>query len=257
MKESAQELARAYGWAMMKQDSCFSRVDEKLARQLLDLALDSGARLALEIRRQHGMVSAQELCCRLDIAVEQAKLVLPGRLIRAVYTNQPLEIKVNQDCLPVLAEQVGQLLEQQGQQAMASVTMAVAARADAEAVTMAAAAPAPAPAAPTPAASAPVPLEALIMEMILAHELFHYYERQDPARNPQTARELVQVQGQGLGKRQWQWLKRRIRLRSLSEVAAHSFAQCFLPLPFFPGQLDIHVPEEQVLEDFRRQPAML
>jgi hypothetical protein len=88
-------------------------------------------------------------------------------------------------------------------------------------------------------------LEALVVEMILAHELFHHYERQKPAWNPQTARPLIQGH----------WLKRRIRLPSLSEIAAHRFAQSFLRLPFFPGQLDIDTPAEKVLEDFRRAAA--
>jgi hypothetical protein len=256
------ELTKAYAWAMLRQDRCFGRISESLARSLLDRALAAGVGLALEIERRQGHISALDLCRRLHIAVTPAKLELPGRLVRAVYTHDPLEIKLNRQCLPLLAEQVRQLLAREKAGAAEAVEPLEAlttpelpglseprgVRAPAELLGLLeplATQATPEPLEPLEPFEPWEPLETLAMEMILAHELFHYYERQEPERNPQLAPELIRGQ----------WIKRRIRLQSLSEIAAHSFAQAFLRLPFYPGQLDIQAPATRVLEHFR-QPAM-
>ena len=212
-----EEAVRTYAWAMLKQDCNFSRVAEALNRQMLGLALHLGDELARKVRREVGAISALNCCSLLNIAVKQAELTLPGRLVRAVYTNEPLEIKVNRSCLPVLANQLEELLSQ-------------ADRFDGESSL------------PGVLEHQEIPsLEALALEIILAHELFHYYERKDPSWNPQLTPQLTRGR----------WFKRRIRVQSLSEIAAHRFAQVFLRLPFYPGQVDINKQTNEVLADYR------
>ncbi|MEL7625038.1 MAG: hypothetical protein AAGU12_15860 [Clostridiales bacterium] len=65
----------------------------------------------------------------------------------------------------------------------------------------------------------------LAREMVLAHELYHYYERQDPGLDARS----LWGQNKLFGRRY---------LRSLSEIAAHRFSQILLQIPFYPGELD-------------------
>lgn len=63
----------------------------------------------------------------------------------------------------------------------------------------------------------------------VAHELYHHLE----AAGLGPASELARVTLARVGP--WRW---ESEVRALSEVAAHSFAQALLDLPFFPGVLD-------------------
>jgi len=212
------DIVMAYSWSMLKQDANYPRIGACLEREILETALDCGEKLERRIRKDRGKISAAELCDELRITVRQAELTYPGKLIRAVYTREPREIKINSLCVPVLADKIRQLSQPDGQSGAQTHLQRYAACGK----------------------EAAGSFEVLATELILAHEIFHDYERREPALNPQLDARLT-----------WgRWFKRRIRVRSLSEIAAHRFAQVFTGLPFFPGRLDIFKDEGEVLAEY-------